>query len=148
MIEIKFALSDEQILACYPVMKELRTHINTPGEFLERVKRQQINCMYNLAYLEEDGIAKACAGFEFAEKLHCGKIIYVDDLVTLSSERSRGYGEMMFKWLLDYAKMNKCEQLQLDSGVQRHGAHRFYLKNRMDITSYHFAVKIKNECGE
>jgi len=148
MIEIKFALNDKQILDCYPVMKELRTHLATAEEFLERVNRQQVNCMYNLAYLEENGEVKACAGFEFAEKLHCGKIIYVDDLVTLSSARSKGYGEMMFKWLLDYAKMNKCDQLHLDSGVQRHGAHRFYLKNRMDITSHHFAINVPNECGD
>ena len=60
MVEIKFAQTDEQILACYPVMKELRPNINTGEEFLERVKRQQVNCMYNLACLEENGSVKAC----------------------------------------------------------------------------------------
>lgn len=146
MIEIKFANTDEQILNCFPVMKELRTHITDEKEFLERVKSQQVNSMYNLAYLEENGHVKSCAGFVFAEKLFSGKMIYVDDLITLSTERSRGYGDMMFNWLMDYAKMNKCDQLHLDSGVQRHGAHRFYLRNRMDITSYHFVIKITDKC--
>jgi GNAT superfamily N-acetyltransferase len=146
MIEIKFATTDEQITRCYPVMKELRTHINTENEFLERVKRQQVNSMYNLAYLEENGKVKSCAGFVFAEKLFSGKMIYVDDLITLSAERSKGYGEMMFKWLLDYAKMNNCDQLHLDSGVQRSDAHRFYFRNRMAIRSYHFDIKITDKC--
>jgi hypothetical protein len=32
-----------------------------------------------------------------------------------------------------------CGELHLDSGVQRFGAHRVYLKNGFDITSHHFA---------
>jgi len=146
MIEIKFAATDEQILKCFPVMKELRTHITLEDDFLERVKRQQVNSLYNLAYLEENNEVKVCAGFVFSEKLFSGKMIYVDDLVTLSTERSKGYGDMMFKWLLDYAQLNNCDQLHLDSGVHRYGAHRFYLRNRMDITSHHFVIKITDKC--
>jgi hypothetical protein len=146
MIEIKFAATDEQILKCFPVMKELRTQITQADDFLERVKRQQVNSLYNLAYLEENNEVKACAGFVFSEKLFSGKMIYVDDLITLSTERSKGYGDMMFNWLLDYAKMNNCDQLHLDSGVQRFGAHRFYLRNRMDITSHHFVIKLTDKC--
>ncbi|MFO7447287.1 MAG: GNAT family N-acetyltransferase [Ignavibacteriaceae bacterium] len=142
MIEIKFAKTDGQILRCFPVMQELRTHIATGEEFLERVKRQQENSLYNLVYLEENNEIKSCTGFVFGEKLFSSKMMYVDDLVTAASERSKGYGEMLFDWLLDYAKMNNCDQLHLDSGVQRYGAHRFYLKKRMDITSHHFVLNI------
>jgi hypothetical protein len=31
--------------------------------------------------------------------------------------------------------------VELDSGVQRHDAHRFYLTNRMVISSYHFRLR-------
>lgn len=31
-------------------------------------------------------------------------------------------------------------ELHLDSGVQRYGAHRFYLRHGMDITSHHFRL--------
>jgi hypothetical protein len=31
----------------------------------------------------------------------------------------------------------------LDSGVQRFGAHRFYLRRRMNITSHHFAIDLR-----
>jgi hypothetical protein len=35
----------------------------------------------------------------------------------------------------------------LDSGVQRFGAHRFYLRRRMDITSHHFALDLRQSKG-
>jgi hypothetical protein len=31
-----------------------------------------------------------------------------------------------------------CSVLDLDSGVQRHDAHRFYFREAMHISSYHF----------
>jgi hypothetical protein len=35
-----------------------------------------------------------------------------------------------------------CSRLSLDSGVTRHDAHRFYLRERMVIASHHFAKKL------
>jgi len=40
------------------------------------------------------------------------------------------------------ARAEGCAQFQLDSGVQRFGAHRFYLMKRMDITAHHFGLKL------
>ena len=47
-------------------------------------------------------------------------------------------GWRLFDWLLAEARREGCEQLHLDSGVQRYEAHGFYLKNRLHITSHHF----------
>ena len=67
----------------------------------------------------------------------------MDDLVTDAADRSKGYGDAMLDWLTDYAKMQTCEYLNLDSGVQRFGAHRFYLRKRMDIVCHHFSLKLR-----
>ena len=71
-----------------------------------------------------------------------GKYMYVDDLVTNSDDRSKGFGKLLFDWLVAVAKEKGCEALTLDSGVQRFGAHRFYLANRMDIVSHHFFLRL------
>ena len=76
--------------------------------------------------------------FRSAECLAWGRFLYVDDLVTARSVRFRGYGQQLFDWLLAEARREGCEQLHLDSGVQRYEAHGFYLKNRLHITSHHF----------
>ena len=55
-----------------------------------------------------------------------------------ASGRFRGYGQQLFDWLLTEARQEGCEQLHLDSGVQRYPAHGFYLKNRLHISSHRF----------
>jgi GNAT superfamily N-acetyltransferase len=67
----------------------------------------------------------------------------VDDLVAAPAQRSRGHGGKLFDWLVAQAKQNNCDEFHLDSGVQRFGAHRFYLARRMDINCHHFALKLK-----
>ena len=81
------------------------------------------------------------AGREFVPKINRGKNLYVDDLVTRDADRSRGFGGQLIDWLMEQAKANGCETLELDSGVQRFDAHRFYFAKRMQISSYHFRVK-------
>jgi GNAT superfamily N-acetyltransferase len=74
--------------------------------------------------------------------LHRGRYLYVDDLVTDESERSKGYGDAIFDWLVNYAKEQNCDQFHLDSGVQRFDAHRFYFRKRMKILAYHFSFDL------
>jgi GNAT superfamily N-acetyltransferase len=125
------------------VMVQLRPHL-TADEFIVRVKRQfQLNG-YRLAYVEENGKIKAVAGFRISEMLFCGRLMYVDDLVTDSTERSKGYGAALFDWLLEHAKTQDCEQFALDSGVHRSGAHRFYFTKGMEIVAYHFSLKLND----
>ncbi len=140
--QIKTAATDQEIARCFPVMAELRPHLQA-DEFLRRVKNQQSIAGYELAFVEAGGEVKAVAGFRVSECLAWGKFMYVDDLVTGSRERSRGYGKALFDWLVGYAKEEGCDQLHLDSAVHRFGAHRFYLTHRMDIAAHHFALTLK-----
>lgn len=68
--------------------------------------------------------------------------MYIDDLVTDANKRSKGYGDKLFDWLLEFARKEKCKQFQLDSGVQLFDAHRFYLRKKMNITAHHFGLKL------
>ncbi|HJR06901.1 MAG TPA: GNAT family N-acetyltransferase [Pyrinomonadaceae bacterium] len=139
---IILATEDEEILACYAVMAELRPHIK-PNEFLPRVRRQMEVANYHLACLI-DGEVKAVAGFRISECLAWGKFLYVDDLVSKSDDRSKGYGGALFDWLVEHAKAQGCDQFHLDSGVHRFAAHRFYLIKRMIIDCHHFALKLND----
>jgi GNAT superfamily N-acetyltransferase len=138
---IAIATTPEEIRRCHPVMRELRTHIEDAQEFVERVERQQRDG-YLLAFLEADGEVRAVAGYRYLESLFAGKFLYVDDLVTREGDRSRGFGAQLFDWLLEKARAHGCADMQLDSGVQRFDAHRFYLMKRMKIASYHFSIKV------
>lgn len=140
-VTIKIAELDNEIAACFTVMRELRPHLREE-EFVQRVRRQN-ESGYLLAFLEDDGRVFTTAGYRYNENLAWGRHMYVDDLVTLPEGRSRGYGKQMLAWLIEQSKARNCDEFHLDSGVQRFGAHRFYLAHRMDITSHHFAMRLK-----
>jgi hypothetical protein len=70
------AKSAEEIARCYPVMRELRMHLSTPDEFVERVQRQQKDG-YRIVYLEAGGKIRAVAGYRLAESRLAGGFIYL-----------------------------------------------------------------------
>jgi GNAT superfamily N-acetyltransferase len=140
-MHIALAEARADIERCFPVMAELRPHLHAE-EFVSRILRMQPTG-YHLAYLADDAdVFCAVAGFWLRENLAWGKHVYLDDLVTASARRSAGWGGRLFDWVAEYGRAHGCAELHLDSGVQRYGAHRFYLCRRMDITSHHFAMKL------
>lgn len=139
-MNIRIATTDAEIAACFPVMRELRPHI-AKDEFLSRVRHQQ-NTGYRLAFVQEADAVVAVAGFRIGENLAWGRFMYVDDLVTLPAHRSRGHGARLLSWLRQQAAGEGCQQLHLDSGMQRKDAHRFYEREGMAITGFHFAERI------
>ncbi len=137
---ITIAKSEQQILDCYPVMAELRPHIQ-PDEFLPMVKRLTEISGLQLAYLTDSGI-KAVAGFRISEWLAGGKYLEIEDLVTQSNQRSKGYGGELFDWLIEHARENNCQQVRLVSRVSRLEAHRFYLRKGMTLEAHYFSMNL------
>lgn len=137
---VRIARSDQEIERCFRVMQQLRPHLQE-AEFLPTVRRLQVSG-FQLAFLEDQGQVRAAAGFRFIDNLFSGRILYVDDLVTDVGSRSKGYGKTLLAWLVEQAKGMGCSHLELDSGVQRFDAHRFYVANRMVISSHHFRLKL------
>ena len=137
MITIRLARSDSEILRALPVLRELRPAL-TEATVVQRVRRQEQQD-FLLALLEDGGEVRTVAGFRLQHMLVSGLTMYVDDLVTASTARSHGYGKAMLEWLVAYAREHGCETFSLDSGTHRQEAHAFYLRERLRITSFHFA---------
>lgn len=140
-MRVVVAASEEEIARCYAVVLQLRPHLEGEAAFVEQVRRQQGEG-YHLAFVEDDGQVTAVAGFRLLEMLSRGRFMYVDDLVTDAGRRSQGHGDALFDWLQVYAREHGCRLLDLDSGVQRFDAHRFYFRKRMHIPAYHFALEL------
>lgn len=141
-IRIAEAQSPAEVARCFPVMRQLRTHFTDEKIFVDQVERQRRDG-FRIAFLEDEaGAIRAVAGYRMAESLFAGRYCYVDDLVTDANGRSLGYGGLLFDWLVAEARAAGCVSFQLDSGVQRFAAHRFYLTKRMKIASHHFTLEI------
>jgi GNAT superfamily N-acetyltransferase len=141
---VLLAGSDAEIAACAAVMAQLRPDV-AGEDFVARVRRLAAGG-YRLACVVEDGVVVAVAGFHVRENLPWGRHLYVDDLVTDAARRSSGAGAALIEWLVAHARQAGCTSLQLDSGVQRHAAHRFYLRERFEIRSHHFALDLRTRC--
>lgn len=133
--------TDDAIAACYDVMAELRPHV-TREKFVPLVRSLQADG-FQLVCIRVDDRVVAVAGYRLSKNLFYGRHLYVDDLVTSDSERSKGYGKELLAWLRALAVANDCEALHLDSGVQRKRAHQFYLREGLELSSYHFSERLK-----
>lgn len=138
----KQAISDKEIEKCFSVILELRPHL-VKESFLKLVRNME-NEGFMLAYIEENDEVVSVAGYRIGTSLFMGKHLYVDDLVTLETKRSKGYGERMISWLRTFAQKNKCQYFHLDSGTQRHSAHKFYFREGLTIASYHFSEELSD----
>ncbi len=139
-VPVREAVSEEEVVATFPVMRQLRPHL-AEDEYLGRVRRMQASNGYRMAYAE-DGAVRGVAVFRVSEFLAYGRFLYVDDLVVDGGSRSGGYRKLLFDWLVEEARREGCGQLHLDSGVERPGAHRFYLREGMKISSHHFSLDL------
>lgn len=137
---IHIATTDSEIAACYPVMRELRPHI-AEDQFIAKVRSQEV-AGYRLAFVQQEDGVVALAGFRIGDNLAWGRFLYVDDLVTLPTHRSNGFGASLLAWLRECAAKEGCAQMHLDSGSQRKDAHRFYRREGMSITGFHFVLSI------
>jgi GNAT superfamily N-acetyltransferase len=139
-MRIALATTDEEILACHPVMAELRPQY-TSEQLLEKVRRLMADHGFELAFLDDDGI-KAVAGIRMGEWLPTAKYLEVEDLVTAEAARSHGYGKALLDWVCDYAKRNGCENVHLVSATHRVDAHRFYEREGMPKIAWMFGKRL------
>jgi len=78
------------------------------------------------------------AVFRLFRNTHVGLRCYVDDLVTDETRRSAGVGHALIGWIEAEAKARGCPGIDLESGVQRGRAHRFYFREGFIIPSFSF----------
>ena len=129
---------DEVVL---PVLRELRPHL-TAASFAAVYAEGYAQGLRYLAAFEGDRCV-GVAGWRLVATTTAIRKLYVDDLVTAESERSRGVGARLVGELVKRAQASGCQILDLDSGVERGDAHRFYMREGMTISSFHFVRRVR-----
>ena len=80
--------------------------------------------------------------YRIYENTFDGLNLYVDDLITDETQRSQGVGQALLGHMEAIARARGCLAFRLDSGTQRQRAHRFYLREGLFITSFHFVKTV------
>jgi GNAT superfamily N-acetyltransferase len=120
-----------------PVLGELRSQL-TPSSFASiYAEGHPQGLRFTAAYDDRDRCL-GVAGWRVIATTVAVRKLYVDDLVTTATGRSRGVGRALLAELTERARRAGCRVIDLDSGVHRRDAHRFYMRERMAIVSFHF----------
>ncbi len=126
------------------VLRELRPHLSTESfaAVLAEGTAQGLRFTGVFDTAQEAGPCLAVAGWRIIATTSAIRKLYVDDLVTASPARSRGVGRLLLQELRERARAAGCTVLDLDSGITRFDAHRFYLRERMRIHAHHFTLSL------
>jgi GNAT superfamily N-acetyltransferase len=123
-----------------PVLRELRPHLT--AETLAVVYREGYRQGLRFTAAYEKDRCVGVSGWRLVANTSTIKKLYIDDLVTTENRRSRGVGRLLLAELTKRARAAGCQMVDLDSGIQRAGAHRFYMREGLSITSLHFGRRI------
>ncbi|HUL97608.1 MAG TPA: GNAT family N-acetyltransferase [Usitatibacter sp.] len=129
----------ELLASAERVHRQLRPQL---GDYLGRMK-EVLAAGAEMAVCVVDGEVAGVTVFRVLEKTHSGRDLYCDDLVTDEARRSTGVGHALMQYMEGICRERSCDTFSLDSGAQRQQAHRFYFREGMTITSFHFDKKIR-----
>ena len=142
MADVTFRdVGEAEIAACYELMRQLRPHLKSQEEFIARWRRQSADG-YRIVALWEQGGPVAIAGYRLTENLVHGKFLYVDDLISDQSARSRGHGARLLDKLKEDGRALGCNKLVLDTGLDNFLAHRFYFRQGLLAQALRFNIPL------
>jgi GNAT superfamily N-acetyltransferase len=125
---------DTDVLA---VLTQLRPHLTAESFSAVYQEGHRQGLRYLAAY--EGDLCVGVAGWRVMATTTALRKLYVDDLVTRETHRGGGVGRALIAELVERARVHGCRLFDLDSGVQRADAHRFYMREGLAISSFHFA---------
>jgi ribosomal protein S18 acetylase RimI-like enzyme len=135
--DIRIVDKESEVAACYELMRQLRPHLTSEQEFVERWKRQA-EAGYRLIALWGGAQPIALAGFRVQDNLVHGRHFYVDDLVTEETCRGGGYGHVLMERLKAEGRAFGCAKLVLDTALANTLGQRFYYRHGLLATALRF----------
>ena len=141
---VRNAIAADDIRRCWAAFSYLRPHLSSVDDLIARWQTQTAKG-YRIDFLEDGDDVVAAMGWRVRNEMAYGRILNVDDLVALAAVQGRGFGTA----LLDHAKAEArrlgCVEVQLNSGFQRHLAHRAYLRSGFVLACHHLQWTVSDE---
>jgi GNAT superfamily N-acetyltransferase len=91
---------------------------------------------------EESALIGLCTAYQDMLSVRFGYRAWVEDLAVAPTRRSLGVGKALLDAAKDWARERGATHLELDSGVTRKDAHRFYEREQPSWTSRCFAWEL------
>ena len=135
------ARTQVELEKCFPVMKELRPHLNLT-DYITIYNQAHKSDGYEIVAIEENNNVVAVMGYRVLFDYVRGKHIYIDDLVSTETARSKGLGAELLRYAESVAKELNCKTLRLCTGVENGRGMKFYEKNGWIKRAYSYGKKL------
>jgi GNAT superfamily N-acetyltransferase len=139
--DVRIAREESEVRRCWKAYKELRPHLHSEDELVERW-RVQTREGFQIVYIPEGDTVPAAAGYRFLNTLAWGYILYIDDLVAIAARHRTGLGTTLLQYLQEEARRVGCDAVHLDIGYLRHLAHLAYLRNGFRFDCHHLSWEV------
>jgi GNAT superfamily N-acetyltransferase len=131
----------KEIPEAYEVLNQLR--VDMDYEEFEDLIYEMRHKDYKMIGVYEASELVTYAGVHVQTNLYHKRHLFVDDLVTYDSFRSRGYGDAMLEYLVNFAKIAMCENIVLSSTIENLDAHKFCDMMGFKRESFIFVKSVK-----
>lgn len=126
---------------CYPIMKELRTALSYDDFIVIYFSAHEAD-KYEIVGVESEGKVLAVMGYRILHDYVHGKHLYIDDLVSTESHRSKGLGAMLLTHAEGQAKEFGCKGLRLCTGIENELGKKFYERHGWNLRAVAYKKKL------
>ncbi len=137
---------EQAILAMYPWLFEPPG--STPPRWDEERARlvltEAVISPDSAVFVADDGgeLVGFCTAYLDLNSVRFGRRCWVEELAVGPERRSEGIGKALLDAAKDWARAAGADHLELDSGLGRADAHRFYERERPSWKSYSFGWEL------
>lgn len=139
MFDIRF-IPRQEIKSIIPLV-QLLNGIDE-ATLLERLDVMVQNNYHCIGVYKDETLIGIC-GLWILTKFYIGKHLEPDNVVIHPDYRNKGIGELMMKWVENYAKEQGCDAIELNAYVENTKGSEFWKKAGFNIRGHHFQKIIK-----
>ncbi len=135
-MEIKELKTKAEMLANLPLLLEVYPSL-TLKEYSDELD-DMLPHNYGQVGVFENDECLGLTGYWLGTKLWCGRYLELDNVVISEKHRSKGIGKLLFDFMEQKAKEEKCTMLALDSYTSNFKAHKFFYNQGFAPRGFHF----------
>ncbi|MBA6153330.1 GNAT family N-acetyltransferase [Gelidibacter maritimus] len=134
-------IEPSQINTIIPLMLKLNHHKISEAVLKQRFA-EMVTQNYECAALYDQDKLIGIAGMWFCTRHYSGRSVELDHVIIEDSYRKKGLGKKFMKCIYDYAAQKGFQSVELNTYVQNHPSHKFYMNEGFEILGYHFLKKL------
>ncbi len=135
-MDIHYLTSNAELYSIFPLVRQ--HHTTMKDEDFESLIQEMKETGYRTIGAFKDQRLCATVGFWIGVRFYCGKYMYINNFIVDNTIRGQGIGSYVMNWLEEEAKKLGCKAIVLDSYVNNHAAHKFYIARNYVINNFHF----------